>query len=204
MSSSSSIQLNIWSVLYVKEEPGHYSKQHYIKLQLYLHLGWNSVYLPLSVLTEMERVHQLMGYCPQFDAISDLLTGREHLELYARLRGVPEESVAKVVSRSRPPHGLNETSSHGVKPGGALFSCRWRSGGWRSWDWPSMLSGRLEDTAEAIRGNSLLLSLSSELRLLYSWWGKISPKELQSYEGYINVLHSCFVVSFSFNFFHLC
>ncbi|KAF7656308.1 hypothetical protein LDENG_00043690 [Lucifuga dentata] len=49
-----------------------------------------------SVLTEMERVHQLMGYCPQFDAISDLLTGQEHLELYARLRGVPEESVTKV------------------------------------------------------------------------------------------------------------
>uniref|UniRef100_A0A8C4IQ13 ATP-binding cassette, sub-family A (ABC1), member 7 n=1 Tax=Dicentrarchus labrax TaxID=13489 RepID=A0A8C4IQ13_DICLA len=49
-----------------------------------------------SVLTEMERVHQLMGYCPQFDAISDLLTGREHLELYARLRGVQEESVARV------------------------------------------------------------------------------------------------------------
>ncbi|KAM9761903.1 phospholipid-transporting ATPase ABCA1 isoform 1-T1 [Menidia menidia] len=49
-----------------------------------------------SVVTEMERVHQLMGYCPQFDAISDLLTGREHLELYARLRGIPEESVSKV------------------------------------------------------------------------------------------------------------
>ncbi|XP_069558445.1 phospholipid-transporting ATPase ABCA1 isoform X1 [Brachyistius frenatus] len=49
-----------------------------------------------SVLTDMEQVHQLMGYCPQFDAISDLLTGREHLELYARLRGVPEVSVTKV------------------------------------------------------------------------------------------------------------
>ncbi|XP_029356365.1 ATP-binding cassette sub-family A member 1 [Echeneis naucrates] len=49
-----------------------------------------------SVLTDMEHVHQLMGYCPQFDAISDLLTGREHLELYARLRGVREDSVAKV------------------------------------------------------------------------------------------------------------
>nr|XP_043900156.1 phospholipid-transporting ATPase ABCA1 isoform X1 [Solea senegalensis] len=49
-----------------------------------------------SVLREMEQVHQLMGYCPQFDAISDLLTGQEHLELYARLRGVPEESVSKV------------------------------------------------------------------------------------------------------------
>jgi ABC-type multidrug transport system ATPase subunit len=46
----------------------------------------------------MERVHQLMGYCPQFDAICDLLTGREHLEFYARLRGVPEESVAKVLN----------------------------------------------------------------------------------------------------------
>lgn len=60
---------------------------------------WLSV--PLSVLTEMERVHQLMGYCPQFDAISDLLTGREHLELYARLRGVPEESVAKVTKQQQ-------------------------------------------------------------------------------------------------------
>ncbi|MEQ2161027.1 hypothetical protein GOODEAATRI_005432 [Goodea atripinnis] len=55
----------------------------------------SAVCLLLSVQTEMERVHQLMGYCPQFDAISDLLTGREHLELYARLRGVPEESVTK-------------------------------------------------------------------------------------------------------------
>uniref|UniRef100_A0A8B9GZW2 Zgc:172302 n=1 Tax=Astyanax mexicanus TaxID=7994 RepID=A0A8B9GZW2_ASTMX len=49
-----------------------------------------------SVLTEMDRVHQLMGYCPQFDAINELLTGREHLEFYARLRGVPEAYVAKV------------------------------------------------------------------------------------------------------------
>lgn len=44
----------------------------------------------------MEKVHQMMGYCPQFDAISDLLTGREHLEFYARLRGVPEAHVTKV------------------------------------------------------------------------------------------------------------
>ncbi|XP_058257271.1 phospholipid-transporting ATPase ABCA1 isoform X2 [Hemibagrus wyckioides] len=49
-----------------------------------------------SVLNDMDRVHQLMGYCPQFDAINDLLTGREHLEFYARLRGVPEPYVAKV------------------------------------------------------------------------------------------------------------
>lgn len=37
-----------------------------------------------------------MGYCPQFDAIDDLLTGREHLYLYARLRGVPAEEIERV------------------------------------------------------------------------------------------------------------
>uniref|UniRef100_A0A3Q3LN94 ATP-binding cassette, sub-family A (ABC1), member 1A n=1 Tax=Labrus bergylta TaxID=56723 RepID=A0A3Q3LN94_9LABR len=42
-----------------------------------------------SVNTEIDEVHQNMGYCPQFDAINDLLTGREHLEFYAILRGVP-------------------------------------------------------------------------------------------------------------------
>ena len=52
----------------------------------------------------------------------------------------------------------------------SLLYYRWRSGGWRSWDWPSMLSGRLEATAEATRENSPLPSPSSALRLLYSWW----------------------------------
>ncbi|KAI1891829.1 hypothetical protein AGOR_G00147770 [Albula goreensis] len=63
-----------------------------------------------SVLTDMERVHQLMGYCPQFDAISDLLTGREHLEFYARLRGVPEEFVEKVAQWGVKKLGLTQYS----------------------------------------------------------------------------------------------
>lgn len=50
-----------------------------------------------SVLTEIDEVHQNMGYCPQFDAINDLLTGREHLEFYAILRGVPEKEVCEVI-----------------------------------------------------------------------------------------------------------
>ena len=44
----------------------------------------------------MVQVHQKLGYCPQFDALSSLLTGREHLQLYARLRGVPESDVTQV------------------------------------------------------------------------------------------------------------
>ncbi|KAM6959867.1 phospholipid-transporting ATPase ABCA1 [Tautogolabrus adspersus] len=49
-----------------------------------------------SIRTEMRDVHQNLGYCPQFDAIDELLTGREHLEFYARLRGVPEKEVTMV------------------------------------------------------------------------------------------------------------
>lgn len=44
----------------------------------------------------MQDVHRNMGYCPQFDAINELLTGREHLELYALLRGIPEKEICKV------------------------------------------------------------------------------------------------------------
>lgn len=51
-----------------------------------------------SILTNMSDIHQNMGYCPQFDAIDDLLTGREHLYLYARLRGVPAEEIEKVAN----------------------------------------------------------------------------------------------------------
>lgn len=49
-----------------------------------------------SILTNILDVHQNMGYCPQFDAIDELLTGREHLHLYARLRGVPEAEIHRV------------------------------------------------------------------------------------------------------------
>ncbi|KAK9518564.1 hypothetical protein VZT92_023867 [Zoarces viviparus] len=49
-----------------------------------------------SILREMDLVHRFLGYCPQFDSINELLTGREHLELYAILRGVPEDQVCDV------------------------------------------------------------------------------------------------------------
>ncbi|XP_060886982.1 phospholipid-transporting ATPase ABCA1-like [Labrus mixtus] len=49
-----------------------------------------------SIRTQMRDVHQNLGYCPQFDAIDELLTGQEHLEFYARLRGVPEKEVTMV------------------------------------------------------------------------------------------------------------
>ncbi|XP_068396456.1 retinal-specific phospholipid-transporting ATPase ABCA4 isoform X5 [Eschrichtius robustus] len=60
-----------------------------------------------SILTNISDVHQSMGYCPQFDAIDDLLTGREHLYLYARLRGVPAEKIKRVTNWSIQSLGLS-------------------------------------------------------------------------------------------------
>ncbi|XP_063284422.1 retinal-specific phospholipid-transporting ATPase ABCA4 isoform X1 [Pelobates fuscus] len=60
-----------------------------------------------SVLHEIGDVHQNTGYCPQFDAIDELLTGREHLQLYGRLRGVPEEEVEMVAEWGIEKLGLN-------------------------------------------------------------------------------------------------
>merc|ERR1719373_1356322 len=48
-----------------------------------------------SILSQMNQCRQSLGYCPQFDALNPLLTGREHLRLYARLRGLSEASVNK-------------------------------------------------------------------------------------------------------------
>ena len=45
------------------------------------------------------QVRQRMGYCPQFDALIDLMTGRELLWMYCRLRGVPEEFIPDTVNK---------------------------------------------------------------------------------------------------------
>ena len=46
-----------------------------------------------SVRAAPQDVQRLIGYCPQKDPIFELLTVREHLLLYARLKGLPESSV---------------------------------------------------------------------------------------------------------------
>jgi ABC-type multidrug transport system ATPase subunit len=35
----------------------------------------------------------MIGYCPQFDALSDLLTCKEHLVLYSRIKGIPGDKI---------------------------------------------------------------------------------------------------------------
>jgi ATP-binding cassette subfamily A (ABC1) protein 3 len=51
-----------------------------------------------DLLTQMNQVRKHIGYCPQFDAIIPNLTAREHLYLYARIKGLPEEVVERYSS----------------------------------------------------------------------------------------------------------
>ena len=51
-----------------------------------------------DIRTQMAQARQHMGYCPQFDGLIELMTGRELLTMYARLRGVPEKSIPSLVS----------------------------------------------------------------------------------------------------------
>lgn len=49
-----------------------------------------------SVTGNLLKVQQNIGYCPQFDALYDQLTAREHLQLYSRLRGIPPKDERQV------------------------------------------------------------------------------------------------------------
>jgi ABC-type multidrug transport system ATPase subunit len=52
----------------------------------------------LDLLQEPYEVRRLLGYCPQFDALFPLMTGREHLYLFARIKCVPAEKLDGFVS----------------------------------------------------------------------------------------------------------
>ena len=39
----------------------------------------------------------MIGYCPQFDALIERMTGRELLTMFARLRGIPESLISQAV-----------------------------------------------------------------------------------------------------------
>ena len=52
----------------------------------------------MSILTQQRQVRRLIGYCPQFDALLDRLTVREHLELFAKIRGVRREDMDATVA----------------------------------------------------------------------------------------------------------
>ncbi|KAH7491511.1 hypothetical protein KRP22_003026 [Phytophthora ramorum] len=58
--------------------------------------------------TSSAAARKTMGYCPQFDALHDLLTVKEQLELYARIKGIPEAFVNTAVDEQIQELGLSK------------------------------------------------------------------------------------------------
>uniref|UniRef100_A0A8C3MZ84 Uncharacterized protein n=1 Tax=Geospiza parvula TaxID=87175 RepID=A0A8C3MZ84_GEOPR len=56
-----------------------------------------------SILANIKKVQQRIGYCPQFDALLEHMTGRETLSMYARLRGIPERYIGSCAWANRGP-----------------------------------------------------------------------------------------------------
>lgn len=48
----------------------------------------------------MSNIRKSIGVCPQFDILWNVLTGEEHLQLFASIKGLPPASIEKVVKKS--------------------------------------------------------------------------------------------------------
>ena len=53
-----------------------------------------------SVNTELAEARKLLGLCPQFDALMANLTAREHLKIFAMIRGVPADIAPGLIDRT--------------------------------------------------------------------------------------------------------
>ncbi|CAK4688978.1 unnamed protein product [Aphanomyces euteiches] len=61
-----------------------------------------------DIMTQQLQVRRLIGYCPQFDALIDLMTVREHLELFAAIKGVPSGQIDATVKDKMEQMNLND------------------------------------------------------------------------------------------------
>jgi ABC-type multidrug transport system ATPase subunit len=52
-----------------------------------------------SIKTDKQHVYARLGFCPQSGGLMENLTGREHVRLYARIKGIDVSEVDRVVDR---------------------------------------------------------------------------------------------------------
>ena len=51
-----------------------------------------------SITINKDNVFKTLGYCPQHDAQFKNVTIREHMELYARIRGVNRKDLSRLIN----------------------------------------------------------------------------------------------------------
>mmetsp|Transcript_30651 Transcript_30651/g.64872 ORF Transcript_30651/g.64872 Transcript_30651/m.64872 type:complete len:1373 (-) Transcript_30651:2144-6262(-) len=70
-----------------------------------------------SVNNEPEQTRRRIGYCPQFDAHFANMTGWEHVELYAVIKGVPQDLLKEAVTAKLDEVGLSESDGKRLSSG---------------------------------------------------------------------------------------
>jgi ABC-type multidrug transport system ATPase subunit len=73
--------------------------------------GGDATIAGFSVTHQPEAIRRRVGYCPQFDAHFDNLTGREHVELYASIKGVPKNMIREAAAAKLAEVGLSEVDA---------------------------------------------------------------------------------------------
>jgi len=78
-------------------------------------------------MTQQDDVRHLLGYCPQFYALIDSLTAREHLTLFSRIKGVDEkiipEYVEQMIKRLSLQEGIADKPCKGYSGGNKRKLC---------------------------------------------------------------------------------
>ena len=64
-----------------------------------------------SLRREPEKTRRRIGYCPQFDSHFELMTGREHVELFASIKGIPKEGITEAAADKLAEVGLSPADS---------------------------------------------------------------------------------------------
>ena len=71
----------------------------------------------MDVQKEFSKVRKQIGYCPQHNAIFELMTVEEHLEYYARIKGIPTSLRKAMIEKEIKDMNLTENRK---KPAGTL------------------------------------------------------------------------------------
>lgn len=71
-----------------KEKCALCAKLHMRLMQQDACCRWCALTLLRECSTGMDDIHGIMGCCPQHDLLWPSLTGQEHLEFYARIKGL--------------------------------------------------------------------------------------------------------------------
>ncbi|XP_060186206.1 ABC transporter A family member 1 isoform X3 [Lycium barbarum] len=75
----------------------------------------DALVLGKNILTDMDEIRKSLGVCPQYDILFPELTVKEHLEIFADLKGVSEDSKEKAVAEMVDEVGLADKLNTVVK-----------------------------------------------------------------------------------------